>query len=569
MKCVTPKNKKGCFPNYSITKQRNQEDNSGFRNGRIERRNISMYHFFRQNYKSTLFAIAFTVFCTLVALCADAVFDIPMGNMKHAEKLEQKGRFKEAAESRELAAEFYEFVSIPQHEDDLEYYTQKGDERKVRETQEMLNKFREWLKECRAKAKEDREKAGSTPEEIESYREKIRTRLIASAKIYPGVISVNGGQADTLEKNGKFSEDFIEAAETRERIARLYEKISVRYCLHEAEVLEQAGKPEQAEEFQKLVMEFQEKIQINRRKVQEDRVTAKELEKFDDPKYLQTSLNDDDIQLRLRVVEKYTKENDINGLHQALANDNAGVRQAALQTLTEKWNVPGLLLASQDNDPEVHRTAEDALNSSMFRAIAPVSLTDSLSHNNIEVRRLAIEQLEKLTGQRLDYIADAPEEQRKVAIDNWKQWFDSHLKPGLMGIYYKGKDFSKEMATRVDGNINFRWNSEPLSEVPKDRFSIRWVGKIRIPADGTYRFTTKSDDGVNLWIDKHHLIAGWWNDKHENNKELFLEKGLHDIRLEYFDDKGDALIQLYWNSDKISHEIIPEGQFFHIDFSDE
>lgn len=483
-----------------------------------------MYHIFRQNYKSTLFALAFAVFCTLLGLYADAVFDIPMGNMKHAEKLEQKGRFKEAAESRELAAEFYEYVSIPQHEDDLEYYTQKGDEHKVRETQEMLNKFREWLKECRAKAKEDREKAGSTPEEIESYRAKIRTRLIASAKIYPGVISVNGSQADALERNGKFSEDFIEAAETRERIARLYEKISVRYCLHEAEVLEQSGKLEQAEEFRKLATEFQEKIQLNIQKAQEDRAKAEELKKFDDPEYLLTSLNDDDIQLRLQVVEKFEKEKNIKGLHQALANDNAGVRKAALQALIEKWNIPGLLLASQDNDPEVRKIAEDALNSFMFRTTAPGPLTASLSHRNIEVRRLAIEQLEKLTGQRLDYIADAPEEQRKVAIDNWKQWFDSHLKPGLMGIYYKSKYFSKEITTRVDGNINFRWKAEPLPEVPKDQFSIRWVGKIRIPADGTYRFMTKSDDGVNLWIDKHHLISGWWNDKHEHDKELFLEK---------------------------------------------
>jgi hypothetical protein len=183
-----------------------------------------MYHIFKQNYKSISFIIAFSVLCVLVSLYANAVFDIPIGNMKHAEKLEQKGRFKEAAESRELAAEFYEYVSIPQHEDDLEYYTQKGDENKVQETKEMLEKFQQWLKECRAKAQEDREKSDSTPEEIESYREKIRTRLIASAKLYPGFISVDGGQVANLETNGKFSDDFIKAAETRERIARLYEK---------------------------------------------------------------------------------------------------------------------------------------------------------------------------------------------------------------------------------------------------------------------------------------------------------------------------------------------------------
>ncbi|MFQ6041129.1 MAG: PA14 domain-containing protein [Candidatus Poribacteria bacterium] len=523
-----------------------------------------MYYTFRQNYKSILSVLAFAVFCILVGLYADAVFDIPMGNMKHAEKLEQKGRFKEAAESRELAAEFYEFVSIPQHEDDLEYYTQKGDERKVKKTREMLRKFRKWLKECRAKAKEDREKAGSTPEEIESYREKIRTRLIASAKLYPGFISVNGNQVVNLEKNGKFSDDFIKAAETRERIARLYEKISVRYCLREAEVLGQSGKPTRAEEFRKLAAEFQEKIQLNRQKAQEDRAKAEELKKFDDMEYLLAALNDDDIQLRLRVVEKFRKDKNIKGLHRALANDNARVRKASLQVLLEKWNIPGLLLALQDSDPEIRNIAENALNSSIFR-VAPDSLIASLSHRNLEVRRLAIKQLEKLTGRRFDYIADAAEEQRQVAIEKWKRWFDSRLKPGLMGIYYKSRRFAKEIKVKVDDNIDFRWQAEPAPEVPKDRFSIRWLGKIRIPADGKYRFMTTSDDGVNLWIDTQRLISAWWNDKHENDTELFLKKGLHDIRLEYFDDKGDALIQLYWESDNMPRQIIPAEQFVHID----
>jgi hypothetical protein len=165
----------------------------------------------------------------------------------------------------------------------------------------------------------------------------------------------------------------------------------------------------------------------------------------------------------------------------------------------------------------------------------------------------------------LDYIADATKEQRQVAIEKWKQWFDSRLKPGVMGIYYKGKHFAKEIKVKVDDNINFHWQAEPLSEVPKDRFSIRWLGKIHIPADGTYRFMTKSDDGVNLWIGKHHLISAWWNDKHEDDEQVFLENGWHDIRLEYFDDKGEASIQLYWESDNIPHQIVPEKQFFHID----
>jgi len=498
--------------------------------------------------------------------------------MKHAQSLENRGKFKEAAESRELAAEFYEYITVPQFEYDLEYYTTKGNKRKVAECEKRLKEFRKWAQQCRIKAKENRIKAGSTPEEIENYREKIRARLIAASKLYPTFHDFDhpDRQPVILERNGKFAEDFIRAAELRERTGNLYEKISVRYCLHEAGVFEKAGKAQRVVEFRKLAADFQKKADSNFQKAKEDREKANTLEKYDNPEYLLAALNDDDIQLRLRVVEKFAKENNTDGLRKALVNDNIKVRRSSARVFAERWDIPGVLLVSQDNDQKVRQIAENVLNSNLFRAVASKELTACLNDKDIKVRRLAIELLEKFTHQRLDYVPEAPLEQRKKAIRSWRQWFKNNLKPGLIGIYYKGKNFNKEITSRVDSQISFHWKGQPHPELPENNFSVRWIGKIYIPADGDYKITTKSDGGVNLWIGKHHLISDW--EKHkttEHEVELYLNKGMHNVRLEYYARTGDALIQLFWTnmiasetkqSDKIPRRIVPKEHLFHFSF---
>ena len=523
----------------------------------------------KENRSSLIFALMLAEVCLLMASHAYAVFDIPIGNMKHAESLEEKGRFKKAAESRELAAEFYAYVTIPQFEYDLEDYKRKENKRKVAEYERRLKEFRQWAEECRTKAKEDRIKAGSTPEEIEKYREKIRARLIASAKLYPNFHDFDhpNRQSTILERNGKFAEDFITAAESRERTGHLHEKISVRYCLHEAEVLEKTGKTTRAAEFRQLAADFRKKAEFNLQKAKENREKAETLKKYDNPEYLLSALHDDDIQLRLRVVERFAKSNNTDGLRKTLTNDNVKVRQKAARVFVEKWDIPGVLLASQDEDPKVRQIAKHVLNSAFFRAVSLKELTACLNDQDIEVRKLAIESLRTFTNQRFDYVPDSPLEQRKNAIRKWREWGKENLKPGLMGIYYRGKDFNREVKSRVDSQLDFRWKGAPHPELPKDNFSVRWVGKVYIPAEGKYRIATKSDGGVNVWIGKGHLISDWEERKtKEHEQELHLKKGMHNLRLEYYDGRGDALIQLYWSSDEIPRQIIPKEHLFHLNF---
>lgn len=70
---------------------------------------------------------------------------------------------------------------------------------------------------------------------------------------------------------------------------------------------------------------------------------------------------------------------------------------------------------------------------------------------------------------------------------------------GLTGQYYDNMDFTALKVTRTDPTVNFDWGAgSPVAGVGADTFTVRWTGQVQPPANGTYTFTTASDDGVRL-----------------------------------------------------------------------
>ena len=61
---------------------------------------------------------------------------------------------------------------------------------------------------------------------------------------------------------------------------------------------------------------------------------------------------------------------------------------------------------------------------------------------------------------------------------------------GLKGEYFAGENFdSKPVATRVDKEIDFDWNSaSPAPGAPADHFAVRWTGTVTPPEAGAYDF---------------------------------------------------------------------------------
>jgi glucose/arabinose dehydrogenase len=97
--------------------------------------------------------------------------------------------------------------------------------------------------------------------------------------------------------------------------------------------------------------------------------------------------------------------------------------------------------------------------------------------------------------------------------------------------------------------INYDWGSgaPPGTGLGPDEFSVRWTGRFFFSA-GFYRFTARADDGVRLWVDGSLLINAWVDQPPTSYYAYrYLSRGEHEVRLEYYEAAGGALIQSRWN----------------------
>jgi hypothetical protein len=120
---------------------------------------------------------------------------------------------------------------------------------------------------------------------------------------------------------------------------------------------------------------------------------------------------------------------------------------------------------------------------------------------------------------------------------------------GLVGEYFADRDFQDFRLRRRDRRIDFNWErGAPAAGFPADNFSVRWAGYLNVKTPGAYSIFAASDDGVRLWIDQNPVIDHW--DAHEAfdvaRGDLYLTKGTHAIRIDYFELGGEAAMHLCW-----------------------
>ena len=121
---------------------------------------------------------------------------------------------------------------------------------------------------------------------------------------------------------------------------------------------------------------------------------------------------------------------------------------------------------------------------------------------------------------------------------------------GLSGLYYDNMDLTSLKATRIDQSVNFDWGSAPPNTLAAGTYSVRWTGQVLAPESGTYRFSTRSSDGVRLWVNGVQVINDWndqaanvWND----SAAIALTAGQkYSLRMEYYNNASPATVRLYW-----------------------
>jgi hypothetical protein len=98
-----------------------------------------------------------------------------------------------------------------------------------------------------------------------------------------------------------------------------------------------------------------------------------------------------------------------------------------------------------------------------------------------------------------------------------------------------------------EARIDYDWGDDGAPPgLPKDHFSIRWSGHWEFD-QGEYTFFVYADDGVRLWLDDNPLIDAWTAGMGPHQAKVSgVTAGLHKLKLEYFENTGEAAIRLHW-----------------------
>jgi len=122
--------------------------------------------------------------------------------------------------------------------------------------------------------------------------------------------------------------------------------------------------------------------------------------------------------------------------------------------------------------------------------------------------------------------------------------------------YFNGMTLSgSPAAVETVPEVNFNWTVfSPDGVITPDHFSGRYTGRFTL--GGTYRFTVTGDDGVRLFVDDNLLIDKWFDQgATAYTAEAKLTPGLHTVKLEYYENTGDAMVKLSW--EKLAEAGVP------------
>jgi hypothetical protein len=133
---------------------------------------------------------------------------------------------------------------------------------------------------------------------------------------------------------------------------------------------------------------------------------------------------------------------------------------------------------------------------------------------------------------------------------------------GVKAQYFKGMELAGEpVLTQTEGSIDHLWASAEIAAGLADNVSARWTANLQVPFTESYRLITTSDDGVRLWLDGRLVIDNWTDHgTTDNTATANLVAGQnYAIRMEYYENTGDAVAQLSWESSSLPRQIIPQG----------
>lgn len=136
---------------------------------------------------------------------------------------------------------------------------------------------------------------------------------------------------------------------------------------------------------------------------------------------------------------------------------------------------------------------------------------------------------------------------------------------GLAYKYYQGDwnalpvfDNLAPVKSGVHTNFNLSLRNR------NDQFGFRFDGFVNILTDGIYTFYTNSDEGSVLYIGQTLVVNNdGLHTARERSGQIGLKRGLHAIRVEYFDKTGAQSLSVTYAGPSIAKRTIPNASLFY------
>jgi hypothetical protein len=144
-------------------------------------------------------------------------------------------------------------------------------------------------------------------------------------------------------------------------------------------------------------------------------------------------------------------------------------------------------------------------------------------------------------------------------------WTVQTRKPGVAYEYYEVSDLSvlPDFDVLTPVLTGFVSNFDISARERDEGFAFRFTGLVDVPADGVWTFSTRSDDGSQLFIDGTLVVDN--DGQHpvrERSGQVALSAGSHDIVVTMFEWIGSEVLEVFWEGPGVAEQPIPNDRLF-------
>jgi hypothetical protein len=126
---------------------------------------------------------------------------------------------------------------------------------------------------------------------------------------------------------------------------------------------------------------------------------------------------------------------------------------------------------------------------------------------------------------------------------------------GVRGRYYEGQDLDRLTLDRLDRAVRQERGRFPHPQNRQQGVSAVWTGFIEIAAPGDYTFFVQGHDAGAVWVGGKKIAESRRGE--DRSGTIALAAGLHPIRVEFHQDRGDCCLNFAWQGPGFGRSEVP------------